>query len=370
MVSPPDVSYRGFMRFLIFAAVLVLLSCSATARAQEPADTSPRTLRVCTTPTPPFVIEDGEAGLSGIDVELWNRVADRLGVQTEWHTTSLREALDSVRDGESDVAIAALTISRERELVMDFTHAYYNTGLGIAVNNEGATGSGPLSVARGLLSLAFLQAVGALGLVLLVSGLLMWLFERKANTEQFPKGVKGLGDGFWWSAVTMTTVGYGDKAPVTFPGRVVALVWMFTSIIIIAAFTGGIASAITVGALDGKVRGPEDLPGVRVAAPDGTTAAAYLRENGVRVDRAGSVDEALEMLADGRVDAVVHDAPVLQSLVQDRNDLRVLGATFAPQSYGMALPEGSELREQINRAILAETSSEEWRALLERYLGP
>ncbi|MFI4917621.1 MAG: transporter substrate-binding domain-containing protein [Phycisphaerales bacterium JB060] len=358
------------MRFLTIAAVLILWSCSPLVGAQEPADASPRTLRVSTTPTPPFVIEDGRAGLSGIDVELWNRVADRLGVRTEWHTTSLREALDSVRNGESDVAIAALTISREREGEMDFTHAYYNTGLGIAVSTGGGAGSGPLSIVRGLLSLAFLQAVGALGLVLLVSGLLMWLFERKANAEQFPKGVRGLGDGFWWSAVTMTTVGYGDKAPVTFPGRVVALVWMFTSIIIIAAFTGGIASAITVGALDGKVRGPQDLPGVRVAAPQGTTAVEYLNDAGVRPNEVASVEDALRLLANGDVDAVVHDAPVLQSLVQDRNDLTVLEATFAPQSYGMALPEGSENREAINRAILAETSGEDWAELIERYLGP
>lgn len=351
----------------IASACLLLVACVCSA--QDLAAEPPETLRVSTTLTPPFVIDDGDAGLRGIDVELWNRVADELGVQTEWHVTTLQDALDSVASGESDVAIAALTISREREARLDFTHAYYNTGLGIAVGSE-SSGSGLLSIARSLVSLAFLQAVGALGLVLLVSGLLMWLFERKANAEQFPKGVKGLGDGFWWSAVTMTTVGYGDKAPVTFPGRVVALIWMFTSIIIIAAFTGGIASAITVGALDDQVRGPEDLPDVRVAAPAGTTAVEFLRQNGVRPTEAASIDEALELLASDEVDAVVHDAPVLRSLAQERDGIRVLEATFAPQSYGMALPQGSERREEINRAILAETSSAAWQELIERYLGP
>lgn len=336
---------------------------------QDAAAETPQTLRVSTTITPPFVIQDGDAGLTGIDVELWNRVADRLGVQTEWNVTTLKDALDSVRSGDSDVGIAALTISREREAEMDFTHAYFNSGLGIAVDSSNSGGAGLFSIARGLVSLAFLQAVGALALVLLISGLLMWLFERKANSEQFPGGVRGLGDGFWWSAVTMTTVGYGDKAPVTFAGRVIALIWMFTSIIIIAAFTGGIASAITVGALDGKVRGPEDLPNVRVAAPQGTTAAEYLRDNGVRPREVESVEDALRMLADGEVDAVVHDAPVLRSLARERSEVRVLEATFAPQSYGMALPEGSDQREAINRAILAETSSSGWQELLERYLG-
>lgn len=356
-------------RILAIAMFAWSVFCFGAVAQEEPAET-PQTIRVATTITPPFVIQDDDGELSGIDVELWNRVADRLGVVTEWNVTTLKGALDDVRGGEADVAIAALTISREREDTLDFTHAYFQSGLGIAVNSENAAGSGFIAIVKGMLSLAFLQAIGALALVLLISGLLMWLFERKKNAGQFPAGIKGMGDGFWWSAVTMTTVGYGDKAPVTFPGRVIALVWMFTSIIIIAAFTGGIASAITVGALDSKVRGPEDLPGVRVTVPEGTTAVDYLNDAAVRPSEVATVEDALRALASGETDAVVYDAPVLQSLLRDRSDIRVLEATFAPQSYGMALPEGSELRESINRAILAETSSAEWSDLIEIYLGP
>lgn len=358
------------MSRLLAIAVFAWGVLSTGAVAQEDPAEAPQTIRVSTTVTPPFVAQDADGELSGIDVELWNRVADRLGVVTEWNVTTLMGALDDVRSGEADVAIAALTISREREDTLDFTHAYFQSGLGIAVNSDNAAGSGFIAIVKGMLSLAFLQAVGALSLVLLISGLLMWLVERKANTEQFPKGVKGLGDGFWWSAVTMTTVGYGDKAPVTFPGRVIALVWMFTSIIIIAAFTGSIASAITVGALDSKVRGPEDLPSVRVTVPEGTSAVEYLSDAGVRPSEVATVEDAIRALANGETDAVVYDAPVLQSLLRDRSDIRVLEATFAPQGYGMALPEGGDRREAINRAILAETSSTDWHNLIERYLGP
>lgn len=350
--------------------LLIALSLLAQVAFGQGAGGEPRELRIATTIAPPFVIE-GEGGqLEGIDVELWGRVAERLGVRTRWEVMSVPEALDAVRAGEADAAMAALTISREREATLDFSHAYYNTGLGIAVLKGPSGGLGLITLAKGLLSPAFLQAVGALALVLLISGMLMWAFERKANAQQFKSGVFGLGDGFWWSAVTMTTVGYGDKAPVTIGGRLVALVWMFTSIIIIAAFTGSIASAITVGALDGKVSGPEDLADVRVAAPAGTSAAEYLIASGIRPVDVELIEDAFDLLEAGEVEAVVHDAPVLRSLAQQSADVRVLEATFAPQNYGIALQQGSELRKQINRAILAETSGSDWKALLERYLGP
>jgi len=52
----------------------------------------------------------------------------------------------------------------------------------------------------------------------------------------------------------MTTVGYGDKSPITAAGRLVALVWMFSSIIIISLITGAFATAMTVHQLTPRDR--------------------------------------------------------------------------------------------------------------------
>ena len=92
----------------------------------------------------------------------------------------------------------------------------------------------------------FVRALGALVFVIFIFGMLMWMFEKRDNKQEFDKGLKGIWEGFWWSAVTMTTVGYGDKAPLSFGGRVIALVWMFAAIIIISGFTASIASSLTL----------------------------------------------------------------------------------------------------------------------------
>ena len=54
--------------------------------------------------------------------------------------------------------------------------------------------------------------------------------------------IEGFGDALWWSAATITTVGYGDIAPVTFTGRAIALVTMVVGISTFAVVTARVAS--------------------------------------------------------------------------------------------------------------------------------
>jgi len=60
-----------------------------------------------------------------------------------------------------------------------------------------------------------------------------------------PGAFKNIGNSLWWAIVTMTTVGYGDMAPVTLPGRLLAILIMLTGIILVALVTGTISSIFT-----------------------------------------------------------------------------------------------------------------------------
>ena len=62
-------------------------------------------------------------------------------------------------------------------------------------------------------------------------------FESGINTA-----FRNLWDTFWYSIVTITTVGYGDKTPVTVGGKIVGLLLMGMGVIVMAAVTGQIAS--------------------------------------------------------------------------------------------------------------------------------
>ena len=141
--------------------------------------------------------------------------------------------------------------------------------------------------------------------------MLFWLAERRGNPEEFRRDpVRGIGDGFWFSAVTMTTVGYGDKAPRTIAGRLIALVWMFTAIIILSTFTGMIASSLTASRINATIRGPADLPDVEVGTVGDSAGDDWMVDNGIGFSRFATTREGLQAVANREIDAFVHDKPL------------------------------------------------------------
>lgn len=165
----------------------------------------------------------------------------------------------------------------------------------------------------------------------------------------FPKTYPaGVWEAFWWSLVTATTVGYGDKCPKGTVGRAIAIGWMLGGILVFAHFT----ASITAERLQTRINGLEDLHGKRIATVVDTTAERFLRRQPVELVGFADADAAYQALREGKVQAVVSDAPTLRYQAAQSADLRVVGSLFAEQKYAIALPQGSPQRETINRILL------------------
>jgi polar amino acid transport system substrate-binding protein len=350
--------------------VVILLFAGALAPVQGSAAEEGEILQVGVRVAPPFVIPDGTGGYDGLAIRLWEKVATEMGVDFVYHERGITDLLQETATGVLDVAVGALTITAEREERLDFTHSWFRTGLGVAANLR--HDSGWWAVVRVFFSRDFLLVLLALSGVLAFWGLLLWLAEHRRNREQFSeRPLRGIGSGFWWAAVTMTTVGYGDKAPVTFLGRLIGLVWMFAALVTVSTFTALIASSLTVGQLESRVNAPSDLRRVQVAALPGTTADEWLQGERISFSPYVTLPEALRALERGDVEAVVSDEALLRYQIRayDMRRLQVLSFTLDEQDYGFAVIEGGELRESINRALLTVTVSDDWERWQREFLG-
>ena len=356
--------------FLLFVAAQ-----AAPARAQDAATAATRPLTVLTKPIAPFVIARENGNVSGFSVDLWEALARHLGLSFRWKMRpDLQTLLDDITAGRGDVAIAAITITAERERRMDFSHPFFRSGLQIMVRDEPA---GLLRQTRDVLtrlasSASLRLALYFLLVLVLVAAHLIWLVERRHNSDFHESYLRGLWDGIYWTLVTISTVGYGDKCPRTQPGRSITLVLIIVGYMAYAWFTASIAAALTVNELQSSITGPGDLPGRRVATVASSTSEQFLRRlPGVEVLAVPRMEDAYDLLEGGRVDAVVYDFPALRqhALGAGQGKVRIVGPVFQHEPYGIAFPPGSPLREAVNRALLEMTENGEYDRIYTKWFG-
>jgi ABC-type amino acid transport substrate-binding protein len=332
--------------------------------------TSPEKLIVGITYMPPYAMKGTGGRWEGLSVDLWREVAQEMGVPYEWREfATVAELIDNTRSGAIDV-LPALAVIEVHEKVMEFSRQYLRSGLAIAVAAK-SRGTGLFHLARRLLSSDLLMVMGILLLLSLMAGFVVWRFEGRRNRD-FEGGIReGIGNGFWWAVVTLTTVGYGDKAPQTLGGRLTAVIWMFSSIFLIASFTAAITTTLTISEISGNIRGFEDLPGARVGSIARTVGMEYMAQENISARSFNGVREGLQALAEDRIEAFVSDEAVLKHMVRviSPGTLMVLPDSADHYYVGMAMPAGSPLREPINRALLKVIARDEWDDLIDHYLG-
>jgi voltage-gated potassium channel len=91
---------------------------------------------------------------------------------------------------------------------------------------------------KGLYRERFVQIAIVILSVIFFSSLGVYYFER----ARVDSNIRSLWDGVWWAIVTMGTVGYGDKYPITTGGRIVGLILIFAGVGLMSLFTATIAS--------------------------------------------------------------------------------------------------------------------------------
>lgn len=354
------------MNHLLYILLPLLILTPGQLSSREIAQKPDEKLLIGITETPPFVVEEN-GNYSGLSIVSWELVNENLGMDYEYQVyPSLVELLEGLENEDVDFSINPVTVTDRRMERLDFSQPYFISYTGVAKKTESIF----WNYLANLLSWNFISAILILIGILFFFGFLVWIFERKKNEEEFGKGLKGILQGFWWSAVTMTTVGYGDKSPRTFGGRFIALIWMFMAVIMISSLTAGIASSLTVQNIYDEISSVQDLSRFEVVTVTGSSAQELLQQYNIPTKKVPGEQEGIQEIFDGRSTLFVYDQPILKHEIDRRglnDDIEVLPRSLKRDYYSYTFPKESPLLKKINPVLVGTLKTMEWNNLIQDY---
>ena len=350
-------------------ACSLLFLCLGAAIGQE----APRVLRIGIHDKPPYAGKDSSGEWSGIGVDLWNSIAIQTGIRFEFVETPYKDIIPDIANGKLDAAVGEIEVTTEAEKITDFTQPYLMSSIGIALQSKGWHPDW-VSIAKEFFNWTLVQVLLAIMAGMLVVAVLIWAVERHHQKGHFQGGVSGFGSALWFAAVTMTTVGYGDKTPSTLLGRLISFVWMLAGVLLVASFTATVAASVAAARVNEMITRPGDLFRVSCGVMADSVPQHYLQKQGIPARAYPSVESALEALAGGEIEAVVADRIALRylakTLPQEKlsRRFRVSPVGFQDLFIGIPVHPGLPEFEAINVALLNTTASGKWQETLHHWL--
>lgn len=322
-------------------------------------------LRVGVVAEAPYCMKGDDGEWTGLSLQLWRQVAENRQLRYELIEFSPEDSLVAqLANGNIDVILKTdLTEAGAGKIA--YLQNYHATALGIALPKS----QGILKVVKTLFSKQFWMVALYLSGLLLIIGVLIWLMERRENGDQFGGDrsiLEGVGAGFWWAGVTLTTIGYGDKSPKTLGGRIVAMLWMLMALALTSTLT-----AAVIGAANSKqtINFPDDLSNRKVAVMKDSPAAEYLDNKGISYTTFPTAKEGIRAIKEEEADLFIGNAATIQYLVKENKSLSasVQPTDAEPVAYAAAVAKGSGLREPLDAAMIRIIRTESWRKTIKAY---
>lgn len=361
--------FQKLVQLQLFIFTL-FLSISTTSAQTENFNHQKDTLLVGVVGSEPFVFEEGSEK-DGISKEIWDKIA----FENKWNYQyksfdNVESTLNAVKNNQLDLAIGPISITSSRLDSVRFSQPFYNSSLSIVSRSDNLSFWQKI---QPLFSVKLIYAIFIFLFILAIVGTLLWLAERKHSPEQFSeKPLHGIGTGMWLAIVTMTTVGYGDKAPGTLAGRIIAGSWMIISIIFATSMVAGIASTLTLSSLGtSTITKIEELDSKKTAVIAGAPSELLIKSYNAKIKPVNDLSEAFAQLKNKSVDAIVFDRPQLLYYIKTHQEesLYIAKAEYFKQGYGFAFPLNSNLVYEVNRSLLKLAESQETSEIIDDYLG-
>ena len=371
LISPSyQSSHLGFLSLLFMTMInIIVIFYSPHTQAEAPMNN--KTLQVGTYACPPFVITNNTNNYQGLSFLLWDNIATKLNLNYTVKILPLKELLAEVANGTLDIGLSCISITPEREEILDFSHSFYETNLAIAVKQK--------SHWENFISIIFntklLQILAFVSIAAAIIGGIYYRLEHRVNNKLYSMRSRSarLVEGFILGLLFITKGPFNYYEFKTLTGRVLTVLLAVFTTLFIASITAVLASSFTLVRINSDIKSPNDLDNVTTGAKLASTSSNFLTNHSISHKTYTTVADMLFALDKGEIEAVVDDDAILRYQIKvaknkgDYEQLQVLPYQFEKQNYGIVLGENSPYDEEINRELLQFRKSNQWKKALTEY---
>ncbi|XP_063363017.1 glutamate receptor ionotropic, kainate 2 isoform X2 [Cydia amplana] len=284
----------------------------------------------------------------------------------------IRELLEQ----RADVAIADLTITYDREQVVDFTMPFMNLGISVLYRKPIKQPPNLFSFLSPLsLDVWIYMATAYLGvsvLLFILARFSPYEWDSPRNCLDEPQVLENqftLLNSLWFTIGSLMQQG-SDIAPKAVSTRMVAGMWWFFTLIMISSYTANLAAFLTVERMDSPIESAEDLAKqtkIKYGALKGGSTAAFFRDSNFSTYQrmwsfmesarpsvfATTNKEGEERVMRGKgAYAYLMESTTIEYVVERNCDLTQVGGMLDSKGYGIAMPPNSPYRTAISGAVL------------------
>jgi polar amino acid transport system substrate-binding protein len=331
----------------------------------QPNKSETRTLKVGIKSAPPMVIL-GDGKIEGFSIELWNQIAKRSGFATEFIVKeNVKDLLESVINKENNLAIAAISQTPDREKIVDFSQPYMDAGLEILLKSDQQTIVEKLLIFLKSGAMRFIY-FGLLVIIIIANLHYFYKLWRGLHTSK--NYIHNIWDSIWWLFNGFFRTDFGDQN-----NRIhqfISCFMIILSVIFVTQFQALVTSDLTLDKLESKVSSLDDIRSRQVGVVKNTTANKYAGNNNLNITVFDNNDQMLESLISDKIGVVIMDVPMAKYFANNQAKGKVVESiALNNEHYSIAFPIGSDLRKEVNSAILELEQDGTMKELQKKWFG-
>ncbi len=334
----------------LIAAVIALLVLVLPNHPAAGEQWAGKTVRAGVYQLQPFVMNDANGGFTGLGIDLWERCGNAIGLETEYlEFRTIGELVEAVAEGNIDVAITGLSMTRERARRMRFSFPWYDSGFRIMTNKYEA------SLWTELRHDQRFRVYALFLVIFIVLAFLMYLVRRRRDPE-FPAEWKAGYCLCLLDVVTSVRSGRLEQKYLGWIGNLLSLFWLLCGMAAVTYVTSTMTTAMTALSVDrNRISQVSDLTGHAVGVLRGSLPEIHMRALGMTTVASDALSEAVGMLRAGSIRAIVSDAPALEFWLRNNpgHGFELAGPLFRNDKFAFAAPKkNADLMDAVDRELI------------------